>query len=173
MEDLLDSWPGTLLVASHDRYFIERVTDHAVCVDRRRAPPTSLAVSRSTSRFRRDGTQAEGKAARASQADRHEQQQGERPEGRKSRCRRAAIKELAAVERRLAKIPQEIHEVNTRIAEHDSNVDYMGSCCAHRGAQQSGVQAVRTWKTRWARTDRNSWRGPPEGPARASSNAEY
>lgn len=26
-EDLLDSWPGTLFVVSHDRYFIERVTD--------------------------------------------------------------------------------------------------------------------------------------------------
>lgn len=27
MEDLLDSWPGTLLIVSHDRYLIERVTD--------------------------------------------------------------------------------------------------------------------------------------------------
>lgn len=27
MEDLLDEWPGTLVVVSHDRYFIERVTD--------------------------------------------------------------------------------------------------------------------------------------------------
>ncbi len=27
MEDLLDSWPGTLIVVSHDRYFLERVTD--------------------------------------------------------------------------------------------------------------------------------------------------
>ena len=27
-EDLLDSWPGTLVVVSHDRYFLERVTDH-------------------------------------------------------------------------------------------------------------------------------------------------
>ncbi len=27
LEDLLDSWPGTLLVVSHDRYLIERVTD--------------------------------------------------------------------------------------------------------------------------------------------------
>ncbi|MFD0783152.1 ABC-F family ATP-binding cassette domain-containing protein, partial [Micromonospora azadirachtae] len=27
LEDLLDSWPGTLIVASHDRYLIERVTD--------------------------------------------------------------------------------------------------------------------------------------------------
>ena len=27
LEDLLDGWPGTLLVASHDRYFVERVCD--------------------------------------------------------------------------------------------------------------------------------------------------
>ena len=27
IEDYLDSWPGTLLVVTHDRYFLERVTD--------------------------------------------------------------------------------------------------------------------------------------------------
>ncbi len=27
LEDLLDGWPGTLLVVSHDRYFVERVCD--------------------------------------------------------------------------------------------------------------------------------------------------
>ena len=27
LEDLLDAWPGTLVVVSHDRYFVERVTD--------------------------------------------------------------------------------------------------------------------------------------------------
>ncbi|BCL15555.1 ABC-F family ATP-binding cassette domain-containing protein [Micromonospora sagamiensis] len=27
LEDLLDSWPGTIVVASHDRYLVERVTD--------------------------------------------------------------------------------------------------------------------------------------------------
>ncbi|WP_027342575.1 ABC-F family ATP-binding cassette domain-containing protein [Hamadaea tsunoensis] len=27
LEDLLDGWPGTLIVASHDRYLVERVTD--------------------------------------------------------------------------------------------------------------------------------------------------
>ncbi|MEH3034416.1 MAG: ABC-F family ATP-binding cassette domain-containing protein [Aeromicrobium erythreum] len=32
MEDLLDSWPGTLLVVSHDRYLLERVTDHQYAV---------------------------------------------------------------------------------------------------------------------------------------------
>jgi ABC transport system ATP-binding/permease protein len=27
LEDLLDGWPGTLVVVSHDRYFVERVCD--------------------------------------------------------------------------------------------------------------------------------------------------
>ncbi|MGO1847661.1 ABC-F family ATP-binding cassette domain-containing protein [Microbacterium sp.] len=32
MEDLLDSWPGTLLVVSHDRYLLERVTDQQYAI---------------------------------------------------------------------------------------------------------------------------------------------
>jgi ATP-binding cassette subfamily F protein uup len=32
LEDLLDGWPGTLVVVSHDRYFLERVTEHAVAL---------------------------------------------------------------------------------------------------------------------------------------------
>ncbi|MDN4471573.1 ABC-F family ATP-binding cassette domain-containing protein [Demequina zhanjiangensis] len=32
LEDLLDSWPGTLIVVSHDRYLMERVTDQQFAV---------------------------------------------------------------------------------------------------------------------------------------------
>lgn len=32
MEDLLDSWPGTLIVVSHDRYLLERVTDQQYAI---------------------------------------------------------------------------------------------------------------------------------------------
>jgi ATP-binding cassette subfamily F protein uup len=32
LEDLLDSWPGVLLVVSHDRYFLDRVTDRTVAL---------------------------------------------------------------------------------------------------------------------------------------------
>ena len=52
LEDLLDAWPGTLVVVSHDRYFVERVCDdvHAL-TDGRRAPPPARrdrAVPRAT-----------------------------------------------------------------------------------------------------------------------------
>jgi ATPase components of ABC transporters with duplicated ATPase domains len=32
MEDVLDSWPGTLLVVSHDRYLVERLTDQQYAI---------------------------------------------------------------------------------------------------------------------------------------------
>ena len=32
VEDLLDGWAGSLVVVSHDRYFLERVTDHVVAL---------------------------------------------------------------------------------------------------------------------------------------------
>ncbi len=32
VEDLLDGWPGSLVVVSHDRYFLERVTDHVLAL---------------------------------------------------------------------------------------------------------------------------------------------
>ncbi len=33
LEDLLDSWPGTLVVVSHDRYFVERVCDNVYAIE--------------------------------------------------------------------------------------------------------------------------------------------
>ena len=32
LEDLLDGWAGSLVVVSHDRYFLERVTDHVAAL---------------------------------------------------------------------------------------------------------------------------------------------
>jgi len=32
MEDLLDTWPGTLIVVSHDRYLLERITDNQFAI---------------------------------------------------------------------------------------------------------------------------------------------
>ena len=35
LEDLLDGWPGTLVVVSHDRYFVERVCDDVYAITER------------------------------------------------------------------------------------------------------------------------------------------
>ena len=32
LEDMLDGWPGSVVVVSHDRYFLERVTDHVLAL---------------------------------------------------------------------------------------------------------------------------------------------
>ena len=50
LEDVLDGWPGTLLVVSHDRYFLERVTTDDRVADGRRQPSRRCpAAWRSTS----------------------------------------------------------------------------------------------------------------------------
>ncbi|MEM8619712.1 MAG: ABC-F family ATP-binding cassette domain-containing protein [Actinomycetota bacterium] len=41
LEDFLDDWPGALVVASHDRTFLDRVADHVLAVE----PPTSAGLS--------------------------------------------------------------------------------------------------------------------------------
>ena len=48
VEDLLDGWPGTLLLVTHDRYLMERVTDHQFALHGRQAARTCRAAWRST-----------------------------------------------------------------------------------------------------------------------------
>ena len=54
LEDLLDGWPGTLVVVSHDRYFVERVCDdvYALTGDGGDPPPAGRdrAVPRAAAR---------------------------------------------------------------------------------------------------------------------------
>ncbi len=83
LEDLLDGWPGTLVVVSHDRYFVERVCDdvHALTPDggirhlpggidqyleQRRDAAQRSSASASSAQGRRS---AGGKAARRAQGD--------------------------------------------------------------------------------------------------------
>ena len=47
LEDLLDGWPGSVVVVSHDRYFLERVTDHVLALSAA-GSSSSAAVSTST-----------------------------------------------------------------------------------------------------------------------------
>ena len=116
MEDLLDSWPGTLVVVSHDRYFLERVTDQqfAILGGRLRHLPGGvdeyLRLRAQEDSGRADATAGRGApvAGGASGAD-----------------RRAVQKELSALERRIAKVDREIAAAHDRLAAHD-HADYVG-----------------------------------------------
>ncbi|MEA4945390.1 MAG: ABC-F family ATP-binding cassette domain-containing protein [Propionicimonas sp.] len=119
MEDLLDSWPGTLIVVSHDRYLVERVTDqqYAILDGHLRHLPGGVDEYL---RLRRDQAAAPVPASRASapaQAGTHPSLSGAE--------RRAVQKELSAVERRLGRLGTDIDAVHQKMAAHDHS-DYQG-----------------------------------------------
>lgn len=110
LEDLLDGWPGSMIVVSHDRYFIERTTDtvQALLGDRtlrmlpggideylqRRRDQLAAAPSGGGGRQRVGDTRAPEREARA------------------------VKKELARIERQLEKLSAREGELQERMAEH-------------------------------------------------------
>ncbi len=122
IEDLLDSWPGTLLVVSHDRYLIERVTDRQLAIidghlrDLPRGVEQYLELRQATDAARSAGGEAlpgSGVAAPAAS------------DSLTGAGRRAAEKERSAIDRRLEKLAGEIAAVHERMARHDQG-DYVG-----------------------------------------------
>lgn len=118
MEDLLDSWSGTLIVVSHDRYFLERVTDqqYAILGGRLRHLPGGVDEYLQL---------RQAQVATASQRQGSPQARQQVDEGLSGADRRAAQKEVSAVERRLAKVDAELGALGERIAAHDQS-DYAG-----------------------------------------------
>jgi ABC transport system ATP-binding/permease protein len=116
MEDLLDSWPGTLIVVSHDRYFAERVTDaqYAILDGRLRHLPGGVDEYLKL--------RARQEAAASSPSPSPEANAGPRRSGADLR---AAQKEVAAIERRLARLNEEIDAEKKALADHDHS-DYKG-----------------------------------------------
>lgn len=122
VEDLLDSWPGTLLVVSHDRYFIERVTDQQYAIlggHLRHLPGGVDEYLRLRERERAAGAQSKATDAAAAASVRSAAPGLAGPE------LRAAQKELASLERRLEKLEAQIGAARTALADHDQS-DYVG-----------------------------------------------
>ncbi|MEU2202855.1 ABC-F family ATP-binding cassette domain-containing protein [Microbacterium oleivorans] len=121
IEDLLDSWAGTLIVVSHDRYFTERVTDqqYAVMGGTLRHLPGGIdeylrlraAQPQATGAAPTAGRQADAAAPPASALSGAE--------------RRMAEKEATSLERRIAKLSDQIASARTALADHDQ-ADYVG-----------------------------------------------
>ena len=133
MEDLLDSWPGTLIVVSHDRYLMERVTDqqYAVIDGGLRHLPGGIDEYVELSRQRRSGTGGVGsfggQTAATGAATDSSPGGGARPAdpGLDGAQKRALEKEVASVERRLQKLMRASETIHADMATHDQ-ADYEG-----------------------------------------------
>ncbi len=132
MEDLLDTFPGTLVVVSHDRYLLERVTDHQVALlgdGQIRALPGGVEqylqmrasgdVGVFASAIRRDEAgSASGSAAPSADASSGEVSAGRGSAGggvSDAAARRAAKKEVSRIERKLERLRAEASALEAKL----------------------------------------------------------
>jgi ATPase subunit of ABC transporter with duplicated ATPase domains len=147
MEDLLDTWPGTLLVVSHDRYLLERVTDQQYAVldgHFRHVPGGVDEYLRLLERSRAGaGATSTGAPTEASGAVGGETSGG----GLDGAELRAAKKELGALERRISKLTSQIEALDKKMTEHDP-ADYGG--LASLGTDKAALAAeISDVEERW------------------------
>ncbi len=122
IEDLLDSWPGTLLVVSHDRYFLERVTDQQYAILDRRLRHLPGGVDEYLRLRALEQTHQKAPAAGSASASTSAQAAEPALSGAD---RRTAEKELTALERRMQKLAEQIDRAKHALADHDQS-DYAG-----------------------------------------------
>ncbi len=143
MEDLLDSFPGTLLVVSHDRYLIERVTDN------------QYAVTDGAFRHLPGGVdqylQLRTKGESALTGSPTESLGG--PVGGSTKTAlggaelRNAQKELASIDRKVAKRQTEIAALHEKLAVHDqSDFAGLGKLSTELGELE---ESIASFETRW------------------------
>ncbi|MFB7943625.1 ABC-F family ATP-binding cassette domain-containing protein [Kitasatospora phosalacinea] len=112
LEDVLDGWPGSMVVISHDRFFIERTTDtaYALLGDRRmRMLPGGVDEYLE----RRTAMAEAAAAASAVQAP-----APAAASGLSAGDLRAAKKEMQKLERQIAKLDEQESKLHTQLAEH-------------------------------------------------------
>jgi ATPase subunit of ABC transporter with duplicated ATPase domains len=121
LEDLLDSWPGTLVVVSHDRYLVERVT--AILDGRLRHVPGGVEEYL---RLREAAGPATASVSTGSAGSAASAGTGTPNDGELSGAELRTIrKELAAIERRIERTQAAIEALHVRLAGHDQ-ADYVG-----------------------------------------------
>ena len=138
IEDLLDTYPGTLLVVSHDRYLLERVTDQQYAV----MDGTFRHLPRGVDQYLELRTQQQ-KGGSSSKAPVATAANSSKPQLGGAELRNAQ-KEFAAAGRKLEKLAGEIATLYEQIALHDQS-DYAGlgeltKGVSDREAQQSTLE---------------------------------
>ena len=114
MEDLLDSWPGTLLVVSHDRYLIERVTDQLYALLNGTFVHLPAGVDQYLA-LRKQSREEPLPAVPLAQLG----------SGITGAQIRTFQKEMASLERKMEQLQQKISDIYAEMAEHDPS-DFEG-----------------------------------------------
>ncbi|MES5088372.1 ABC-F family ATP-binding cassette domain-containing protein [Gardnerella vaginalis] len=135
MEDLLDTWPGTLIVVSHDRYLLERVTDQqfALIDGKIRHLPGGVDEYLKIMEDYERANMQESKAGFVSESEtKSESKEGiELDSDRKSETKLSgkayydATRRVSAIERKLEKLEEEKNEIEQKMASHDPS-DFVG-----------------------------------------------
>ncbi|WP_182379565.1 ABC-F family ATP-binding cassette domain-containing protein [Nocardioides sp. WS12] len=114
LEDFLDGWPGTLVVVSHDRYFLERVTDSVWAL---LGDGKISMLPRGVDEYleRRKAGGAENTTAPAKQADRAAAE--ERGGGSKSNKARAGSAEERTARKTVARLDKVLARMGVREGE--------------------------------------------------------
>ena len=145
IEDLLDSFAGTLLVVSHDRYLIERVTDQQYAILDGRFRHLPRGVEQYLELRSMSVAAVVGPSAGSGTGNALVPESVEGPPARKLSGAelRNAEKEFAAAGRKIEKLQGQIAEVHLRLAEHDQS-DYKGlaSVSGELDALQSQLDEV-------------------------------
>ncbi|GHB18414.1 ABC-F family ATP-binding cassette domain-containing protein [Streptomyces chryseus] len=113
LEDLLDGWPGSMIVISHDRFFIERTTDkvYALLGDR-----TLRNLPRGIDEYLERRQQAVEAAAPAPAAAAPAKKKA-------SGDTRAAQKEMQKIERQLGKLSDKETKLHAQIADNATDFE--------------------------------------------------
>ncbi|MFH8517602.1 ABC-F family ATP-binding cassette domain-containing protein [Streptomyces gelaticus] len=119
LEDLLDGWPGSMVVISHDRFFIERTTDRVMALlgDR-----TLRMLPRGIDEYLERRQRME-EAATPSAAPAPAKETAAPVSALSPQAARAAKKELQKVERQLDKISTRETTLHAQIAEHATDFE--------------------------------------------------
>jgi ABC-type multidrug transport system ATPase subunit len=150
MEDLLDSFPGTLLVVSHDRYLIERVTDNQYAVmdgGFRHLPGGVDQYLELRRKAESGGSGSTGSPTEAAGASGSGSGQGSRKLAIGGADLRNAQKELASIDRKVAKQQARIAALHEQLAVHDQS-DYDGLGTLTREIAELNA-SVAGFETRW------------------------
>lgn len=155
MEDLLDTWPGTLIVVSHDRYLLERVTDQqfALIDGKIRHLPGGvdeyLQIVEKLQRNHENSSGTTGTVGASSTANASSAANSTTKESSEStviepkltgKAYHDAARRVSAIERKLTKLEEEKSQIEAQMAAHNPS-DFVGLQSLNEDLQKNEQEA--------------------------------